>query len=66
MDRENSNGSSFDERTADSLARWGQRLSRRGWLAKLGQLAIKISGVALLPLLPVEPGLGSVASAKLR
>lgn len=60
MNHQNSNGSSFDERTADYLADWGQKLSRRGWLARLGHLAIRISGVTLLPLLPVDRAAGQV------
>lgn len=54
MNREDSNGTSFDERTAEYLVHWGQGLSRRGWLAKLGNIAMKIAGVSLVPLLPVD------------
>lgn len=45
---------SLDERTAEHLSHWGQRLSRRGVLARVGDLLLKATGVALIPLLPAD------------
>lgn len=45
---------SFDEQAATYLSDWSQRLSRRGLLARVGHLALRISGVMVVPLLPVN------------
>jgi hypothetical protein len=45
---------SVDERIATYLGRQGQKLSRRGLLAGAGRLILRLSGLALLPLLPLD------------
>jgi hypothetical protein len=45
---------SIDERSVPYLVEWAQRVSRRGLLARVGQVAMKIAGISLVPLLPVD------------
>lgn len=54
MQQHESNGQAFDDLMAEYLSDWGQRVSRRGWLARLGNITLRIAGVSLLPLLPVD------------
>jgi len=42
------------EEQAAYLTDWAQRVSRRGLLARVGNLALKIAGVSLVPFLPVN------------
>lgn len=44
----------FDEQAASYLTDWGQRLSRRGVLARVAKMTMKIAGIALVPLLPAD------------
>ena len=45
---------SVDERIATYLGKQSQKLSRRGLLAGAGRLILRLSGLALLPLLPFD------------
>src|SRR5947209_2536227 len=45
---------SVDERIATYLGKQSQKLSRRGFLAGAGRLILRFSGLALLPLLPLD------------
>ena len=49
-----SDAKSFDELTARYFDRWGQRLSRRGVIARVSKAVLKIAGIALVPVLPVD------------
>jgi hypothetical protein len=44
----------YDERAADYIADWGQSLSRRGVLAKVGNLLLRTVGIAIVPVLPLN------------
>lgn len=45
----------FDEVIGESLSAWGQRVSRRGWLAKASKLLLWAGGVTITaPLLPLD------------
>lgn len=44
----------LDESVAETLAAWSQQLSRRGVLAKIGEFALKVTGLVMLPVLPVD------------
>jgi hypothetical protein len=48
------NENPLDVKTAEYLAKWGQSLSRRGLLARLGKLAMWATGISLVPLLPAD------------
>lgn len=52
-----SNTTPFDERAAEYLSGWSQRLSRRGILAGVARVALKVVGVTAVPLLPVDRAL---------
>lgn len=45
---------SFDEKTAEYLTRWGQHVSRRGLLSRAWQFALSLAGLSLVPVLPVD------------
>ena len=45
---------SIDDQTAQFLTDWSQRVSRRGLLARVANLALKIAGISIVPLLPVD------------
>jgi hypothetical protein len=53
-EREIKASSSFDERVASYLESVGQKVSRRGLLAKAGRIILRISGIAVIPLLPLD------------
>jgi len=61
MDRE-SGKELFDSQTADFLTHWGQRLSRRGLLATVGKVALRLAGLSILPMLPVDRAFAAVGS----
>jgi hypothetical protein len=42
----------LDERVAEFLGRRSQKLSRRGAMVSMGRVLLRVSGLALLPLLP--------------
>lgn len=43
-----------DEQTTKFCEALSQRLSRRGLLGSVGRLALKVAGISLLPVLPVD------------
>jgi len=45
---------SIDDRVATFLQRDSQRLSRRGMLRKMGSVLLRLSGLTLIPLLPID------------
>ncbi len=61
MDRD-SDRELFDSRAARFLTLWGQRPSRRGLLATVGKLALRLAGLSVLPLLPVDRAFASVGN----
>ena len=61
MDRE-PDGEQFDQRTARFLTNWGQRSSRRGILAAVGKFALRLAGLSILPLLPVDRAFAAVGN----
>jgi len=61
MDRE-PGGGPFDSQTARFLMHWGQRSSRRGLLAAMGKLALRLAGLSMLPLLPVDRSFAAVGN----
>src|SRR5258708_3890764 len=63
MRRESESGKDlFDSQTADFLRHCGQRVSRRGLLAAVGQVALRLAGLSILPMLPVDRAFGAVGS----
>lgn len=61
MDRE-SGKELFDSQTADFLTHWGQRISRRGLLATVGKAALRLAGLSILPMLPVDRAFAAVGN----
>jgi len=54
MNQEPRSGSSIEERIAAYLRGWSQTVSRRGTLARAGRILLRLSGVTLIPLLPLD------------
>ena len=57
LDRE-----SVDSQAARLLTVWGQRSSRRGLLAIVGKFALRLAGLSMLPLLPVDRAFAAVGA----
>jgi hypothetical protein len=49
-----------DSQVARFLTQWGQRPSRRGLLATVGKFALRLAGLSMLPLLPVDRSFAAV------
>jgi len=54
MNQEPRPASSIEERIAAYLRGWSQTASRRGTLARVGKILLRLSGLTLVPLLPLD------------
>lgn len=54
MSKNEENRPNLDERLADYLVEQSSTFSRRSMLMKVGRIVLRLSGLALIPLLPVD------------